>query len=122
MDALAISTPGALHVQEIYSGPLPHPSLLKDFGKVDPSFPERIMQMTEANNAASVKLVHKMADAKFLHPLLGQIFSFAMFLTGFAAAIFFALKGIETGIIIAIAAGFSPILIAAISNLKPKQD
>jgi len=40
--------------QEITQGPLPDPDILARYKNADPSFPERIMKMAEAHNAADV--------------------------------------------------------------------
>jgi len=40
--------------EEYYQGPLPDPNTLIMYKSTDPSFPERIMKMAEAHNAADV--------------------------------------------------------------------
>jgi uncharacterized membrane protein len=44
----------AVQTRELYQGPIPHPDILKKFGAVDPSYPERIMKMAEENNRLSL--------------------------------------------------------------------
>jgi len=40
--------------QKYHSGPIPSPEILRGYQSIDSSFPERIMKMAEANNAASI--------------------------------------------------------------------
>lgn len=42
------ATPVKTQTAEFYQGSIPPPAMLDSFGKVDPSFPERIMRMAEA--------------------------------------------------------------------------
>jgi uncharacterized membrane protein len=106
-----------IETQELYSGPIPHPDFLKKFGDIDPSFPERIMKMTEDNNKADVTMKNRFS----LAPLLGQMFSFLISCIGFGTAILFGLKGIQAGAITATIGGIAPIIIAALANIKTKQ-
>jgi uncharacterized membrane protein len=105
----------------MYSGPIPHPDILKKFGDIDSSFPERIMRMTEDNNKADVTMRNRFSFTALLVPLLGQIFSFAISCIGFGVAIVFGLKGIEVGAITATIGGIAPIVIAALTSLKSRQ-
>jgi uncharacterized membrane protein len=110
-----------VETQEMYSGPIPHPDILKKFGDIDPSFPERIMKMTEDNNKADVIMRNRFSLAGLAVPLAGQIFSFFISCIGFGVAIVLGLKGIEAGAITATIGGIAPIIIAALTNLKSKQ-
>ena len=105
-------------VQELYAGPIPHPETLRQFGEVDPSFPERLMKMTEENNRADVTEKDRMSLVSLAVPVIGQIGSFLISAMGFGTAIFFGLKGIEGGAIAAALGGIAPIVIAALANLK----
>jgi uncharacterized membrane protein len=110
-----------VETQEMYAGPIPNPDTLKKFGDIDPSFPERIMRMTEDNNKADVTMRNRFSFTSLLVPLLGQIFSFAISCIGFGVAIVFGLKGIEVGAVTATIGGIAPIVIAALTNLKSRQ-
>jgi uncharacterized membrane protein len=99
---------------EIFNGPLPPPSVLKGYAELNPDYPERIFRMTEAYAAANVKKKYKEASAI----TNSQIFSFALGIAGFGAAVLLGLKGIEGGAIAATIGGIAPIVIAALSNLK----
>jgi uncharacterized membrane protein len=110
-----------IETHELYSGPIPHPDFLKKFGDIDPSFPERIMRMTEDNNKADVTMRDRFSLTGIVVPILGQIFSFLISCIGFGAAILLGLKGIEAGAITATIGGIAPIVIAALTNLRSRQ-
>jgi uncharacterized membrane protein len=103
-----------LHTSELYQGPIPHPDILKKFGTVDPSYPERIMKMTEDNN----KIEIRMRERDSIMSFTGQIFSFALGLAGFGLSVVFVLKGLEAGAIAAAIGGVAPIIVAALGNLR----
>jgi uncharacterized membrane protein len=89
----------------LYSGTIPHPDLLKKFGDINPSFPERLMRMAEDNNKADITTRNRFSLAGLSVPLLGQIFSFLISCTGFGVAVLFGLKGIEIGAVAAAIGG-----------------
>ena len=100
--------------QEIFSGPLPPPDTLKGYEKVNPDYPERLMKMAEAHAAADV-------HQKYREPFnvtLGQVFSFALGLSGFGLSAFLALRGLGAGAIAVAIGGVAPIVVAAIGNLR----
>jgi hypothetical protein len=94
---------------------------VKKFGDVDPSFPERIMRMTEDNNKADITARNRFSLVGLAVPLLGQIFSFLISCMGFGVAVLFGLKGIEIGAVTATIGGIAPIVIAALANLRAKK-
>jgi uncharacterized membrane protein len=104
--------------RELYSGPIPHPDLVKKFGDIDSSFPERLMRMAEDNNKADITTRNRFSLAGLAVPLLGQIFSFLISCIGFGVAILFGIKGIEIGAVAAAIGGIAPVVIAALANLK----
>jgi uncharacterized membrane protein len=106
--------------EEVYSGPVPSPEYLQAFGLVDPSFPERIMKMTEENNRAEVTMKNRFSLVNMIVPIIGQAASFLISCIGFGTAIFLAMRGIEGPAIAATIGGIAPIVIAALANLKAK--
>ena len=78
--------------QSLYSGPLPHPDLLKKFKEIDESYPERIFKMTERYQEADVKALDRTSRANFIVPILGQVFTLIIALSGIGAGVFLALK------------------------------
>jgi uncharacterized membrane protein len=101
---------------EVFSGPLPSPEDLQRYKNIDDGFAERIFRMAEDHNAANVAI----KKSRAISPILGQVFSFLMSMAGFGTAIFFGFRGTEAGAIAAIIGGISPIIVAALSNLKKK--
>jgi len=97
----------SIQTREIYQGPIPHPEILKKFGEVHPSYPERILKMAEDTNAAAIKT-----------GVRGQVFSFILGLSGFGVAALLAFNGLEGGAIAAAIGGVAPIIVAALGNLR----
>jgi len=104
----------ALLGQEIFSGPLPPPDVLKGYREISPDYPERLMKMAEAHAAADV---HRKYKEPF-NITLGQVFSFVLGLSGFGLSALLALKGLEAGAVAAALGGIAPIIVAAIGNLR----
>lgn len=104
--------------QELYAGPLPHPSTMKGFQEIDPSFPERIMAMTEKITDAEIKAMESNTRANFILPAIGQAATLLIALSGIGAAVFFVMKGVSSAAIVSILGGLSPIIIAALENLR----
>jgi uncharacterized membrane protein len=104
----------------LYWGPLPHPEILRQFGSVDQSYPERIMKMAEENNKAENTMKNRYSLSTLISPIIGQIMSFLISCLGFGTAIFFAVSGVETAAIAATIGGIAPIVIAALSNFHKK--
>ena len=50
-DARRRTTPGVLQVSETYSGPLPHPAIIKQYNEIQPDFAERLLRMAEDQQA-----------------------------------------------------------------------
>jgi len=68
----------------IISSPLPPPEVLEKYAEIDPSFPERLMQMVEK-------------EQKHRHCItfLGELFGFVVVIGGFVSAIVLGLYGKE---------------------------
>jgi hypothetical protein len=45
---------------------LPNKSILKKFGDVNPAYPDKIMRMTEENNAAIIKNMNRASLSRLL--------------------------------------------------------
>ncbi|MDR2587907.1 MAG: hypothetical protein LBC67_00625 [Spirochaetales bacterium] len=103
---------------EVYSGPIPSPEDLQAFGRIDSSFPERIMKMTEANNNADVTTKNRFSLVNLIVPVIGQAASFVISCIGFGSAVFLAIRGVEGAAITAAIGGIAPIVIAALANFK----
>ena len=53
-------------LSEQYSGPIPHPSTMEGYARLDPSFPDRILKLTEDNLNHQYKHENKMDNLQFL--------------------------------------------------------
>jgi len=105
-------------IHELYQGPLPDPEMLARFKNADPSFPERIMKMAEAHNAADITTKNRISLSNLVIPIIGQIFTLILGAGGIIACIYLAKFGFTGGAIAAITGAFSPIVINAFKGLR----
>jgi len=103
-----------------FSGPIPDPETLERYKGADPSFPERIMKMAEAHNAADVKAKNRASLADLIIPIIGQTFTLALTGGGIVACVLLAMAGYTWPAIAAIITGFSPVIIGAFRNFRQK--
>ncbi len=68
----------------IISSPLPPPEVLEKYAEIDPSFPERLMQMVEKEQRHRHRIT-----------FLGELFGFVVVIGGFVSAIVLGLYGKE---------------------------
>lgn len=101
-----------------YRGPLPHPSILADYAKVDSSFPERIMKMAEENNRAAIEHEELYLKEMLKIKKRGLTLSFTLGLLSLIAGVVFAFFSLSAVSITAILGGLAPILVASISSVK----
>jgi len=105
---------------ELIQGPLPDPEMLDRYKNAGPDFPERIMKMAEAHNAADIKTKNRISLSNLIVPIIGQVFTLILGAGGILACIYLARLS-YTGVAIAvIAGGFSPMIISAFRGLKNK--
>ncbi|MCL2231947.1 MAG: hypothetical protein FWB99_02605 [Treponema sp.] len=104
----------ALLGQEVFSGPLPSPGMLKGYREISPDYPERLMKMAEAHAAADI---HKKYKEPF-NITFGQVLrSLWAFLFGLSKRPFGS-NGLEAVAIAAALGGIAPIIVAALGNLR----
>ena len=103
---------------QITEGPLPDPAVLEKYKNADPSFPERIMRMAEAHNAADVVMKNRISLSNLIVPIIGQVFTIILGAGGILACVFLARAGYAYAAIAAIVSSFSPIVIGALRNLR----
>jgi uncharacterized membrane protein len=104
-----------------YNGPIPPPSDLKELKTVDETFPERVMQIAESHAKADVLRKNRDSLADLITPIIAQIITLLLGMAGIAGCIILSKAGYEAGGIAAIIASFSPMIVAALSNLKSKK-
>ncbi|MDR0635815.1 MAG: hypothetical protein LBF87_01900 [Treponema sp.] len=108
----------AVQTSELYSGPLPDPETLERYKNADPSFPERIMRMAEAHNAADIKTKNRISLSNLIIPVIGQVFTLILGGGGIMACVYLAKAGFTGGAIAAIVSSFSPMVINAFKGLR----
>ena len=104
--------------EEIYHGPLPNPEMLERYKNTDPSFPERIMRMAEAHNAADISTKNRISLSNLIVHIIGQAFTFMLGAGGILGCIYLARSGYTGGAIAAIAGSFSPMVINAFKGFR----
>jgi hypothetical protein len=94
--------------------------MLEKYRNADPSFPERIMRMAEAHNAADVITKNRISLSNLIVPIIGQVFTLLLGAGGIFACIYLANAGYTGPAIAIIVSSFSPIIIGAFRNLRRK--
>lgn len=61
---------------EMYSGPLPHPDLLRRYQEIVPDAPERILKMAEKQNEHRIEIEKKVIGGNIFNERLGLIAGF----------------------------------------------
>lgn len=105
---------------ESHMGPLPHPSIMKQYGEIDPSYPERIMKMTEENNAASIRDNSRFLELSFKERARGQWLSFSLALIFLAVGLVALFVSNSPFAVIPMVTGIIPIGIAAVEGMVNK--
>ena len=103
---------------EIIQGPLPNPEILERYKNADPTFPERIMRMAEAHNAADIIAKNRISLSNLITPIIGQVFTLFLGAGSILSCVYLAISGYPGPAIAAIVSGFSPIIIGALRNLR----
>lgn len=80
-------------VQQTFSGPLPHPDILRQYEQIQPGFAERIMQMAESESRHRRQQENRAMSATIWEVRLGQIFAFLIGSLTIAAGSYTALHG-----------------------------
>ena len=105
--------------QELYSGPIPSPALMKGYAEIDPTFPDRILRMAEKSNDADIEDQHSIVRSDNFSRVFGQVLSFFLGCAGLFVAYRLArLNYASAAIITAALSGVAPILIVAIQSNK----
>jgi uncharacterized membrane protein len=109
-----------IHSEELYLGPLPEPEVLEKYKTSDPSFPERIMRMSEAHNEADVRTKNRISLVNLVVPITGQVFTLLLGARGILACVFLSVAGYTGGAVASIITSFSPMVISALRGLRGK--
>jgi uncharacterized membrane protein len=104
--------------ERYFEGPLPDPVMLVKYKDAGQDFPERIMRMAEAHNAADVITKKRISLSNLIIPVIGQVFTLILGISGILACVYLAKAGYTGAAIAAIAGSFSPMIIGAFKNLR----
>ena len=116
-DAFPLEEGTYVRIEE-YIGSIPHPDIIKKLGDINPSFPERIMKMTEANNSHDIW----MGRYDFILGLTAQINTLIICLAGFGIGAFFLINGNITGAIVSpVISSVAAIAMTALKNFRKQQ-
>ena len=111
-----------VHQEHQFSGLLPHPDVLVGYEKIDPTFPERIMKMAEANNDASIQHEKSLIEGSLKNERRGQWLAFFLGVLGLIVGVVLSLLGFSSAAIAAIIGSLAPILIASINSVGNKSN
>jgi uncharacterized membrane protein len=103
---------------EFFQGPLPDPEALERYKNAGSSFPERIMLMAEAHNAADVRTKNRISLSNLIIPIIGQVFTLMLGAGGMVASVYLARAGFTGGAIATIVGCFTPIVVNAFKGLR----
>ena len=78
---------------QAFSGPLPHPEILKKFDEVVPGAAERIIKMAEEQSSHRKELEKRVIDSDISRSKWGQILGFTIAIVGLIVAAFVAIYG-----------------------------
>lgn len=79
-------------LQEEYSGPIPHPSAMREYEAILPGSADRILVMAEKQQEHRMEMEKKAISAQLSHNKRGQIFGFVIFFISIVVAIVFAAR------------------------------
>lgn len=79
--------------QESFSGPLPHPEMLKRYDEIKEGFAERIMSMTERQLDHRISCENKIIEGSLSESKRGQNYGLAVSVLFLAAAVLLGLYG-----------------------------
>ncbi|GHV12077.1 hypothetical protein AGMMS49938_03940 [Fibrobacterales bacterium] len=97
-----------------YQGNIPHPDIMLGLKRVDESFPERIMKITEENANVSVLIAKENIKSR----TRGQWLTVLLFALILGIATLFVFVGKQETAIAALIAGFGTIATAAIKGVN----
>lgn len=114
-----------VELEQSYSGPLPSPRDFAAYKATLPDAPERILSMTEKEQAHRHKAEEKILDTRNRENLIGQIMAFLLVLACLGAALALGLSGHDAlaGTIVAITAIIASIFVLRkFPNQKKQND
>ncbi len=101
-----------------YSGPIPHPNILKGLGEIDASFPDRVMKIAENHASTEDESQKKIIKLNAISIIMGQIFSFIFGLAALAVCVYMARNKIIEGTVVSGVVLIVQLIISGISSGK----
>lgn len=83
----------AQYAAEAFSGPLPHPDILRKYNDVVPGAAERIIQMAENQSVHRKELEKKVIESDIARSKWGQILGFIIAIIGLIGAVVISIIG-----------------------------
>ena len=80
-------------ISQSFSGPLPHPDVLRKFNEIVPGAAERIIKMAEDQSTHRKELEKKVIDSDIARSKWGQILGFIIAITGLGISTIIAIYG-----------------------------
>ena len=80
-------------ISQSFSGPLPHPDVLRKFNEIVPGAAERIIKMAEDQSTHRKELEKKVIDSDIARSKWGQILGFIIAITGLGVSVIVAVYG-----------------------------
>lgn len=83
-------------VRESFSGPIPHPSILKGYEQIVPGSADRIITMAETQQEHRMELEKMAVSGQLSSNKRGQIFAFIVFFVCIGVGVLLAFLGMKT--------------------------
>ncbi|GHV12047.1 hypothetical protein AGMMS49938_03840 [Fibrobacterales bacterium] len=111
-------TPIRVQTTTFYQGDVPHPEIMRGLQQVDPSFPERIMKMTEEALSHRLSMGNKILDRDTRFKTRGQWFTVLLFAMVLGLAALCIVFDKEVASVDVVVSGFGAIAVAAIKGVN----
>lgn len=104
---------------QFYSGPIPHPALLKQYDDIVYGAAQRILSMAEENQRHRIDLEQKITSSQLSTMKTGQWMAFCLSLLAFGSSAFLAMNGQSAVAGIFISVTLVSLVAAFIQGRKP---
>lgn len=82
--------------EEAFEGPIPPPSLFREYEAILPGSADRILKLAEAQQSHRIEIEKSAVKSQMKQGERGQLFGFAIFLIGIALTVLFILFDMKT--------------------------
>jgi len=84
---------GGIVSRQFFSGPLPLPSILREYNEIQPDFAERLLRLTEEEARHRHEITRRSQSMAAVETFIGQLFGLIVALSAFGASAWFAYLG-----------------------------